>query len=397
MNSYKIFERATVDLLPAEELRLRLREKKSLRIKYGIDPTAGNLHLGHLVFLRRLKMLQDCGHQIICIIGDFTALIGDPSERDITRPVLPETSVIKNSRHCCQQILRILEPAKTEIRYNSSWFHEMKGREILDLTSQATVARMLERDDFARRFQTNQSISIHEFIYPLLQGYDSVMVQADVEFGGSDQKFNLLMGRHLQKIYGEKQQIIITLPLIEGLDGQRKMSKSYGNTIDLNAPPNEIYGKIMSLNDDLIWKYLTMLSSFSSDEIAKRRCQVETKNLNPMEVKLELAQDIVATLHSDDDAKKSALYFNEVVREKRVPKDLEKVKFKILTESIEIRELLKELGLVKSLSAAGRLIDQGAILVNNQRLSEKSLLLFPNQNYLIRCGKKHLFRLELIT
>ena len=316
------FLRGTVDIISAEDLRAKVKKGRPLRVKVGFDPTAPDIHLGHTVLLHKMRQFQDAGHEVIALIGDFTGMIGDPSGRNSTRPPLTREEVLANARTYQEQVFKILDPDKTTLAFNSQWMDSMTVSDFIKLTSYSTVARMLERDDFKQRFSQQRPISIHEFLYPFVQGYDSVALRADVELGGTDQIFNLLMGREMQKAYGQEPQVVITLPLLEGTDGVQKMSKSYGNYIGVDDPPDEMFGKTMSISDALMWKYYELLSTRSADEIKSIRCQVAQEGLNPMEVKLALAYEFVERYHGSQQAQAAREAFIQVFRKKDRPDDL---------------------------------------------------------------------------
>ena len=363
-----IIKRGAVEILTEGELSELLRSGKKLKIKAGFDPTAPDLHLGHTVLINKMRQFQDLGHEVIFIIGDFTAMIGDPTGRNVTRPPLTKEEVIENAKTYQEQIFKILDQEKTKILLNSEWLAPLSAVDLIKLASTYTVARMLERDDFHKRFSSNKPISIHEFMYPLLQGYDSVAVQADIELGGSDQKFNLLMGRELQKHFGQKPQVVLTMPLLEGLDGVQKMSKSYGNYIGINDTPNEIFGKLMSISDDLMWRYFELLSFRSLDEIDQWRNDIK-EGANPRDVKVKLAQEIVERFHGKDAAEKALDDFVARFQKNALPENIEEVTITVSDEKgAKFAWLLKEAGLVSSTSDAHRMIEQGAVKINGEKV-----------------------------
>ncbi|BCX82786.1 tyrosyl-tRNA synthetase [Methylomarinovum caldicuralii] len=390
-----LIKRGTEEILPQQELVERLRSGRRLRVKAGFDPTAPDLHLGHTVLLNKLKQFQDLGHETIFLIGDFTAMIGDPTGKIQTRPPLTRDEVIENARTYEEQIFKILDPEKTLVMFNSSWMNAMSAADLIQLAGKYTVARMLERDDFSKRYQSGQAIAIHEFLYPLIQGYDSVALRADVELGGTDQKFNLLVGRHLQESYGQKPQVVITLPLLEGLDGVQKMSKSLGNYIGITEPPEEQFGKLMSISDELMWRYFELLSFRPMAEIEdwKRAC---AEGANPRDFKVRLALEIVARFHGEEAARKALEQFEARFRRGALPEDLETV---IVTapepEGIGIAHLLREVGLVKSTSEALRMIRQGAVRIDGERVEDPKKVIPPGQIHIFQVGKRRFAKVEV--
>lgn len=384
--------RGTVDFINAEEFLKKvehsLKTKKPLRIKLGADPTTPDLHLGHTVVLQKLRQFQDLGHKVIFIIGDYTALIGDPSGVQKTRPQLSSTEIKKNAKTYFDQIRKILDIKKLEIHYNGEWFSKMSFADVIQLTSKMTVARMLERDDFSKRYKSGNPICLHEFIYPLMQGYDSLKVKADVEIGATDQIFNLLVGRMLQKEEGQEQQVILTLPLLIGTDGVKKMSKSYGNGIGISDPPSEMFGKIMSISDELMWHYYELLSRLSLEEINAKKQSAQEGKLNPKDAKVELAKELVSRFHSDKEAQKVSQEFNRVFHSKEIPSDIEEVKLKFSEREISLVHLLVISKCVDSNSKAKRMIEQGAVTVDGNKISD-ILVKFPtNGKILLKVGKR---------
>lgn len=375
-----------VDILPNSSLEELLNLNRPLRIKAGFDPTAADLHLGHMVLLNKLKIFQDLGHTIIFIVGDYTAKIGDPSGKNSTRPVLSDEEVTKFANTYKQQAGKILDIEKTEILFNSSWLNKLSAQDLIKLASHHTVARMLERDDFSKRFKGNKPIAIHEFLYPIIQGYDSVAIDADIEIGGTDQTFNLLMGRELQKIFNKKQQVVMTLPLIEGLDGVQKMSKSLNNTIGITEESFEIFGKLMSINDDLMWKYLSYITNISSDTI--QQWQENIKNgENPKTYKLKLAYKCVEILYNSIEADKAYENFQNQFSKKLLPENIPNISI-TANKSIAISQLLKQANLVNSTSEALRLIKQNAIKVNTEKITSNIELTASKHAWLIQVGKR---------
>jgi tyrosyl-tRNA synthetase len=391
----EILKRGVVEIIPEKGLEKKINKNKPLIIKAGFDPTAPDLHLGHTVLLNKLKQFQDLGHKIVFLIGDFTGMIGDPSGVSETRPILTLEQLKKNSKTYQEQIFKILDKKKTKIEFNSSWFKKMTSSELINLSSKMTVARMLERDDFNKRYKGNKPISIHEFIYPLIQGYDSFELKSDIELGGTDQKFNLLVGRDIQKSFGMEEQIIMTLPILEGTDGVRKMSKSLNNYIGLKESPNEMFGKIMSISDDLMWRFFDLLSFKTSAEIKAIKKKTE-KGLNPMEAKKMLAAEIVTRFHGEDKAILAEKEFTNRFSKGNNPAEIKLINLSIKASSISIVDLLscEELGndkLCKSKSEARRMISQGAVKIDGNKISDDaSLVQNPSENT-YQVGKlKHL-------
>lgn len=378
--SLQIIKRGTEEIISEPELKEKLAAGKPLRIKVGFDPTAPDLHLGHTVLINKMRQFQDLGHEVIFLIGDFTGMIGDPSGRNVTRPPLTRQEIMENAKTYKEQVFKILDSLKTKIMFNSEWMDAMKAAEVIKLAGTYTVARMLEREDFKKRFNANIPISIHEFLYPLVQGYDSVAIEADVELGGVDQKFNLLMGRDLQRHFGQKPQIAITMPLLEGLDGVQKMSKTYNNAIGIKEPADEMFGKIMSISDNLMWRYYELLSFKSTAEINKLRDRV-SKGLNPRDVKMRLAEEIVTRFHDQcvaDEAKKN---FDARFKHGIIPEDILEIELKGNTP---VAHLLKQAGLVSSTSEAIRLIKQRAVKIDGNKLTN---------NVKIACDEEHVFQI----
>jgi len=364
-----IFERGADEILPLEELKKKLQKNKPLRIKVGFDPTAPDLHLGHTVVINKMKQLQDLGHEIIFLIGDFTGMIGDPSGKNVTRKPLTKDEVLENSKSYQEQIFKILDKDKTRIAFNSEWMGKMSSSEMVSLASKQTVARMLERDDFSKRYKSEQAISIHEFLYPLVQGYDSLALQADMELGGTDQKFNLLMGRDLQKQAGKEPQVILTMPLLEGLDGVQKMSKSLDNYIGIDETPDDMFGKLMSISDDLMWRYLELLSFESLETIESWKKEVEDGE-NPRNIKFRLAEEIITRFHSNELAKQAQQNFIDRFAKNQTPDEMDEFTFQ---NGTKIANLLKDSNLVSSTSEAFRMIKQGAAKMDGEKITNKNL------------------------
>ena len=387
-------KRGTEEILVEEELVERLREGKPLRVKAGFDPTAPDLHLGHTVLINKLRTFQDLGHEVLFLIGDFTGMIGDPTGKSATRPPLTRDEVIENARTYEQQIFKILDPEKTLVMFNSSWMNEMDSAGLIQLAAKYTVARMLERDDFAKRYQSGQSIAIHEFLYPLIQGYDSVAMKADVELGGTDQKFNLLVGRELQKHYGQKPQVVITVPILEGLDGVQKMSKSLGNYVGINEPPDEMFGKIMSISDELMWRWFELLSFRPMAEIEKLRQEVAAGR-NPRDVKFLLGEEIVARFHSSAAAQKAQENFIARFQKGAMPEEMPELTLAAGEDGLPIANLLRDAGLTKSTSEALRMIKQGAVKIDGEKVSDPKLCLPAGETHVFQVGKRRFARVTL--
>ena len=364
-----IIERGADEILPLEELKKKLQKNKPLRIKVGFDPTAPDLHLGHTVVINKMKQLQDLGHEIIFLIGDFTGMIGDPSGKNVTRKPLTKDEIQENAKSYEEQVFKILDKDKTKIAFNSEWMSKMSSADMITLASRQTVARMLERDDFSKRYKSGQAISIHEFLYPLVQGFDSVALQTDMELGGTDQKFNLLVGRELQKQAGKEPQIILTMPLLEGLDGVQKMSKSLDNYIGIDETPDEMFGKLMSISDDLMWRYLELLSFESLETIESWKQEVKDGE-NPRNIKFRLAEEIITRFHSNELAKQAQQNFIDRFAKNQTPNEMDEFKF---PKGIKIANLLKDSNLVSSTSEAIRMIKQGAAKMDGEKITNKDL------------------------
>ena len=391
----EILKRGVEEIIPEKGLEKKLNKNKPLIIKAGFDPTAPDLHLGHTVLINKLKQFQDLGHQVVFLIGDFTGMIGDPSGVSETRPILTVEQLKKNSETYQEQIFKILDKKKTKIEFNSTWFKKMTSAELINLSSKMTVARMLERDDFSKRYKGNKPISIHEFIYPLVQGYDSFELKSDVELGGTDQKFNLLVGRDIQKSFGMEEQIIMTLPILEGTDGVKKMSKSLNNYIGLKESPNDMFGKIMSISDDLMWRYFDLLSFKSSVEIKELKKKTE-QGLNPMEAKKMLSAEIVTRFHGEEKALLAEKEFTNRFSKGNDPAEIKLIKLSMKASSISILDLLSsaELGdykLCKSKSEARRMIAQGAVKIDGKKISDEAISVQNPSENTYQVGKlKHL-------
>ncbi|MGC9142083.1 MAG: tyrosine--tRNA ligase [Caldimicrobium sp.] len=390
----EIIKRGIVDLIEEPELIQKLeryyKTGKPLKIKAGFDPTAPDLHLGHTVLLRKLKHFQDLGHEVYFLIGDFTAMIGDPTGRSETRPALTKEQVLENAKTYKEQVFKILDEKKTKVVFNSAWFSQMKAEDIIRLCAKYTVARILEREDFKKRFESGLPIALHELIYPLFQAYDSVALEADIELGGTDQLFNLLIGRDIQREYGQEPQVIITLPLLEGLDGVQKMSKSLGNYVGIMEPPKEMFGKLMSIPDALMWKYYELLTDLPLEEIHKMKREVEEGRYHPKEAKKRLARLIVSQYHSEEEALKAEEEFERVFSKRELPTEVET--FEITEGRVYLPRLLRDLEIVKSSSEAKRLIAQRAIDINKETITSEEYA-FSKGEYILRIGKKRFVKL----
>ena len=365
----EVIQRGVDEILPLDELKKKLEKNKPLRIKLGMDPTAPDLHLGHTVVMNKMKQLQDLGHEVIFLIGDFTGMIGDPTGKNVTRKPLSKKDILENAKTYSDQVFKILDKDKTKIAFNSEWMNKMSSTEMISLASKHTVARMLERDDFSKRYKGGQAISIHEFLYPLVQGYDSVALRADMELGGSDQKFNLLVGRELQKQANMEPQVILTMPILEGLDGVQKMSKSLDNYIGVDEDPDSMFGKIMSISDDLMWRYLELLSFESLETIASWKQEVENGE-NPRNIKFRLAEEIISRYHNIEQAKKAQQNFIDRFSKNQIPDEMDEFTF---SKGIKIANLLKDSKLVNSTSEAFRMIKQGAVKMDGEKINDKNL------------------------
>ena len=387
-----LIKRGAVEVLPEEDLVRKLKRGRPLKIKAGFDPTAPDLHLGHTVLIQKMKQFQDLGHEVIFLIGDFTGMIGDPSGKSETRKQLTREEVVTNAETYKEQIFKILDPKKTIIEFNHRWMEKLDAVGLIELAAKYTVARMLEREDFKQRYQKQQSISIHEFLYPLVQGYDSVVLKADVELGGTDQRFNLLVGRELQREYGQEPQVVLTMPLLEGTDGVQKMSKSLGNYIGINEAPEEMFGKIMSISDDLMWRYYELLSDRNLADIHENRSCVETGELHPMEVKKSLAEELVARFHGAAAAQSARDYFETRYQRKSLPSDIKK-RF-TAAEPTWICRLLVDLNFAKSGSEARRLIAQGAVRVDGQIISDVNFHFQGDLHKVLEVGKNRIAQVE---
>ena len=390
----EILLRGIEEIIPKEEFLAKLKKNKTLRIKVGFDPTAPDLHLGHTVIINKMKLFQDMGHEVIFLIGDFTGSVGDPSGVNETRPVLSKSDLKKNSKTYQKQVFTILDPQKTEIRYNSEWMNKLKPSDFIKLASTQTVARMLERDDFDKRYKSQQPISIHEFLYPLLQGYDSAILKVDVELGGTDQKFNLLMGREVQKHYGLEQQSIMTLPLLEGLDGVKKMSKSLENYIAIEDKADDMFGKIMSISDELMWRYFDLLSFKDSAEIDNLK-KDQKNGENPRNIKFILAQEIVERFHGEKKSKSALNEFLNRFQKGNIPTNIEDISLTLSKDELTLSRVLKDSKLTSSTSEALRMIKQGAVKIDGEKVLDSDHKIALNEEQIYQVGKKRFRRIKI--
>jgi tyrosyl-tRNA synthetase len=393
----KVIKRGTVEIIPEEELISKLKESiqnnKPLRIKQGYDPTAPDIHLGHTVCLRKLSQFQQLGHQVVLIIGDYTGMVGDPSGRSETRPRLTTEEIKRNAQTYQEQFFKVVDKSKTEVHHNGEWFSQMSFEEIMHLAANFTVARMLERDDFSKRYKEQIPISIHELFYPLMQGYDSVMINADLEIGATEQKFNLLTGRQIQEVYGQKPQVILTMPVLPGTDGQKRMSKSTGNYIGVAEPPGEIFGKIMSIPDDLIYEYFELVTDVEADELPRIKRQLEDKKTNPMILKKRLGQQIVRMYWSRQEAERAREEFERVFSQKELPEEIPQRQVEYQEAEMWVGRYLKEAGCVSSTSEVRRLIKQGGLYIDDERITEEDLKIPVAGERLIKLGKRRFFKI----
>ncbi|KIV71695.1 Tyrosyl-tRNA synthetase [Pseudomonas sp. FeS53a] len=387
-----LIKRGAEEVLVEAELIEKLKTGRPLRIKAGFDPTAPDLHLGHTVLINKLRQFQELGHQVVFLIGDFTGMIGDPSGKSATRPPLTREQVLENAETYKAQVFKILDPERTEVAFNSTWMNQLSPADFIRLSSQYTVARMLERDDFSKRYATNQPIAIHEFLYPLVQGYDSVALRADVELGGTDQKFNLLMGRELQRAYGQASQCIVTMPLLEGLDGVKKMSKSLGNYVGIQEAPGVMYNKLVSMPDSLMWRYFELLSFRSMDEIQQFKRDVEA-GANPRDIKIKLAEEIVARFHGEEAAASAHRSAGNRMKDGELPDDLPEVEL-LASEGMPVSSVLNKAGLVKNAAAARDLLAAGSVRVDGQ-VVDRSFVFELGKSHVCQAGKKAFARISL--
>ncbi|MEN8258261.1 MAG: tyrosine--tRNA ligase [Thermodesulfobacteriota bacterium] len=395
-----LIERGAVDVINKEDLIAKLKKSeetgKPLRVKAGFDPTAPDLHLGHTVLIQKLKHFQDLGHEILFLIGDFTGMIGDPSGKSKTRPPLTKDDVARNAETYKEQIFKILDPEKTKIVFNSEWLNKLTSLDMIRLASQLTVARMLERDDFRKRFDGQQAISIHEFLYPLIQGYDSVALEADVELGGTDQRFNVLMGRDLQRTWGQDPQVVITLPLLEGLDGVNKMSKSLGNYIGITDEANDIYGKILSVSDQLMWRYFELLSDLANNDIEDLKSKVANGTVHPKAAKMQLAREITARFYDDEAALQAETHFETVFKKHDLPDDIPEYQCAWSEETIWLPKLLAEAGMVKGTGEGRRMIKQNAVSLDGEKITDQDHNVLIQGEVLLKVGKRKFCKVSFI-
>lgn len=392
MDELVALKRGAADIIPIEEFEERIKKGEKLRVKLGIDPTAPDIHLGFSVPLRKMRQFQDFGHTAVLVVGDFTAMIGDPSGRSKTRPPLTEEEVKKNMEQYKEQILKILKEDNLEFRYNSEWLGRLTSKDIIKLAAKTTVARILERDDFEKRMKENVPISLHEILYPLFQAYDSVAIRADVELGGTDQRFNHLLGRDLQREFGQRPQVVFLLPLLEGLDGKLKMSKSYGNYVGINEPPDQMFGKIMSIPDTLIMKYFTLCTDLDNEELEKIERSLKDKDVNPRDIKLALAETIVRMYHSETAAKKARENFIKVFSKRELPEDMEEVVYPE-GERVWIVKVIRSITGLSS-SDIRRVIKQGGLKIDGEKVTDTDLEITVDREYVIKFGKKTFFRVR---
>ena len=387
-------KRGTDEILVEAELIKKLQEGRPLRVKAGFDPTAPDLHLGHTVLINKLKQFQDLGHEVLFLIGDFTAMIGDPTGKSVTRPPLTPEEIVKNAETYKEQVFKILDPAKTKVLFNSEWMSKMSAADMIQLAGKVTVARMLERNDFGDRYNSNTPISIHEFLYPLVQGYDSVAMEADIELGGTDQKFNLLMGRTLQGHYGKSQQCTLTMPILEGLDGVQKMSKSLNNYIGIRDEPNDMFGKIMSISDELMWRYFELLSFRPMEEITawEKECK---EGANPRNYKVKLAQEIIARFHSEAAAVKALEDFEAQFKRGAIPDDIAEIELTASSEGYAIALLLKDAGLTVSTSDSNRMVKQGAVKCDGEKITDAKLVVSVGAEHVFQVGKRKFAKVKI--
>ena len=393
-DALKLIKRGSDEILTESDLKKKLDSGKKLTVKAGFDPTAPDLHLGHTVLLNKLRHFQDLGHKVIFLIGDFTGRIGDPSGTNKTRPIVDSDSLIENAKTYKNQVFKILKEDLTEVRFNSEWCDKLGADGLIKLASKYNVARMLERDDFNKRFSSNKTIAIHEFLYPLVQGYDSVALEADVECGGTDQKFNLLVGRELQRDYEQEPQVVITVPILEGLDGVKKMSKSLDNYIAIDEEPDEMFGKIMSISDELMWRWFELLSFMPEEDIAKLKDEMK-KGKNPRDIKFILAEELVDRFHKEGEGKKSKEIFLNRFQKGNIPDEIESVNVDIKNDSILLVNLLKDTNMISSISEGNRLITQGGIKINSEKVEDPKLEVSKGSEGIYQVGKRKFLKIEL--
>ena len=393
-DNLNLIKRGIDELLNEEELLSKLKTKNQLIVKAGFDPTAPDLHLGHTVLINKLRHFQQLGHKVVFLIGDFTAMIGDPTGKNKTRPPLDPSDIEKNSKTYTNQVFKILDPKLTEVRFNSEWCSKLGAEGIIKLASQYNLARMLERDDFNKRYKSNQSIAIHEFLYPLIQAYDSIALKADVELGGTDQKFNLLVGRELQRAHEQDPQVVITVPILEGLDGTNKMSKSLGNYVGIDEAPEEMFGKIMSISDDLMWRWYDLLSFKSSEEIQALKDQ-QVGGMNPRDIKISLAKEIISRFHDQGSADNAEHNFLNQFQKKNIPENIEELSLEWAESSILLPNLLKEAGMTESTSEAIRMIKQGGVRINEEKITDPKHSVSKGESSIYQVGKRKFKKITL--
>tara|TARA_B100000700_G_scaffold293207_1_gene354014 strand:+ start:1 stop:1188 length:1188 start_codon:yes stop_codon:yes gene_type:complete len=389
-----LIKRGIDELISENELLAKLKSKKQLVVKAGFDPTAPDLHLGHTVLINKLRHFQQLGHQVIFLIGDFTGMIGDPSGKNKTRPALDEADIKENAKSYKEQVFKILDPKLTDVRFNSEWSNKLGAEGIIKLASQYNLARMLERDDFNKRYKSNQTIALHEFLYPLIQANDSIALEADIELGGTDQKFNLLVGRELQRAYGQEPQVVITVPILEGLDGKNKMSKSLDNYVGIDESPNEMFGKIMSISDELMWRWFELLSFKSIEEIDALKAD-QAKGKNPRDIKIDLAKELIARFHDDKSANVAELEFINQFQKKKIPDDIEEISFSLSKSSIPLVNLLKDCGMTSSKSEAVRMIQQGAVRIDEEKIIDTKHIISSGTSAIYQVGKRKFKKITL--
>ena len=389
-----LIKRGIDELISEEELLAKLKSKKQLVVKAGFDPTAPDLHLGHTVLINKLRHFQQLGHQVIFLIGDFTGMIGDPSGKNKTRPALDEVEIKENAKSYEKQVFKILDPKLTHVRFNSEWSNKLGAEGIIKLASQYNLARMLERDDFSKRYKSNQTIALHEFLYPLIQANDSIALKADIELGGTDQKFNLLVGRELQRAFGQEPQVVITVPILEGLDGKNKMSKSLDNYVGIDEAPNEMFGKIMSISDELMWRWFDLLSFKTTDEITELKAD-QTNGRNPRDIKIELAKELISRFHDEESADLAETNFINQFQKKNIPDDIEEASLFVSEGSIPLANLLKDCEMTSSTSEAIRMIKQGAVRIDEKKITDTKYKIFSGTSAVYQVGKRKFKKITL--
>ena len=389
-----LIKRGIDELISEEELLAKLKSKKQLVVKAGFDPTAPDLHLGHTVLINKLRHFQQLGHQVIFLIGDFTGMIGDPSGKNKTRPALDESAIKENAKSYEKQVFKILDPKLTHVRFNSEWSNKLGAEGIIKLASQYNLARMLERDDFSKRYKSNQTIALHEFLYPLIQANDSIALKADIELGGTDQKFNLLVGRELQRAFGQEPQVVITVPILEGLDGKNKMSKSLDNYVGIDEAPNEMFGKIMSISDELMWRWFDLLSFKTTDEITELKAD-QTNGRNPRDIKIELAKELISRFHDEESADLAETNFINQFQKKNIPDDIEEASLFVSEGSIPLANLLKDCEMTSSTSEAIRMIKQGAVRIDEKKITDTKYKISSGTSAVYQVGKRKFKKITL--